>query len=566
MRTTLLILIALLFLTSVSFAQNDIAERLEAKKVNKYVLFSLNLDNPKKLNYEVDSRDGNSSAKLLKDLLTVVGDGGETFNVLFEYLNPMKYSVTISETATDDSIYESATQFIESVTSFANLLQGIQEATSLASNEAAKTAEKAKAPKKEPKVAFYTDEDYKALYAPDLLEWFLFYSIEDNAKCIDNATDFLKALNETDNHLYGAKTEAKGVPVTEKRESTLFYEDVGSIVHGLLTPSTMDELKAGQSQLQTTQDRLKDRNKKAIEALGKVKPALQALVWKSGPSDAEKALMKLLEDLAKSGSEDAKKALGELQNVSKSGSDCKTFEIYTDAAVTRFINSANIILARRKKLISDIDSLLTEVKKVIDRDAEKDSYLVGQVEVVPNKIKEVTITVKQRELKFDEEKLEILVTEKEGALGKIRVREHSALIPEFTGGVLYTNLSFPKFGTEDVDGKTVVAEAKEEERQVAISGMLNLIFDLPVRSLVYPLLQLGVSTSEERPSLFAGLGLRFIRPVPFSLSGGAIWKWTRELDKLKVGDAINGTAALEDDLTINFNRKPTFYLGIQTSF
>ncbi len=513
----------LCLITLPAAAQDDTRELLQAPKVDNFIFFSLDPLNPGKLRYEIDARNNRAAAKSLPELMTTVANTDERFNLVFEFLNPVKYSVSTSEKALDDPFYQSATEFLQSVVAHARLVQGaVQESGT---------------PSKPQNFAIAKNNAIsidKVLFAPDLLEWWLEYFNTGKAgifntgkECIsDEGGSFFDALQKADAQFYRGDPENNA-----DRPANIFYKTVQDAISSMLSASTMDELTASKSSLDSAQKDLQKSNRDAELALENVRSQTEAL-----------------------------------RNQWKPDSNCDRYRWYTNGVVARFLDNTTVLLAQRKALITGLDKLLQNMDNLIKRTAGENSFIAGTVDVVSGKMKEVTLSVKERKIDYSPDKLELTVTEKEGSTGKIRVRQYSPVVLEVSAGLLYTNLTYPKFGTEEVEGQTVVAEAGKDVQRFVPVAMLNLIPKVYARSVVYPLMQIGIGTGEDRPTLAAGLGLRFVEPLNLALTGGAIWTWKKELTELNIGDPVSGTAAIEEDLTLNFQSKPRFYLGIQYSF
>ncbi len=151
------------------------------------------------------------------------------------------------------------------------------------------------------------------------------------------------------------------------------------------------------------------------------------------------------------------------------------------------------------------------------------------------------------------------LTEKETKIYTIVFRRYSFLVPRVSSGVLYTDLSFPTFGTTlDEEGNTVISQGEDNDSELSIATYLDFHFnslnELPI------FLQLGVGPSREKPLLFTGIGIDLIDRI--NLSFGGIFTWFPELNDLNIGDQVSGTTEINDDITFRFSGKPRFYLGL----
>jgi hypothetical protein len=143
---------------------------------------------------------------------------------------------------------------------------------------------------------------------------------------------------------------------------------------------------------------------------------------------------------------------------------------------------------------------------------------------------------------------------------------HQSFLLDFAVGAVYTNLTYPRFGTTDEGGATVVARGGEDELTYSVVGMFGIVPNIGLKGLLYPVLQIGVGTGRDYPLLLAGGGIRLLPPYDLSLTFGAAWTWVRVPKTLEIGDPVEGTAQLEDDMHYKFQTDPAFYIGVQRAF
>jgi hypothetical protein len=145
---------------------------------------------------------------------------------------------------------------------------------------------------------------------------------------------------------------------------------------------------------------------------------------------------------------------------------------------------------------------------------------------------------------------------------KVRLRKYRFLIPEFSVGGVYADIDVPRYGTATrEDGKLVVGVPKMEKQQFSAAAMLNLIFRTWRGEVAHPMLQVGVSTGKDAPSFLLGGGIRIAASKHLGLSFGVLFARVKDLQTLKPGDPIGGTAEIEKDLTPRFQRSP--YIALQ---
>jgi hypothetical protein len=150
-----------------------------------------------------------------------------------------------------------------------------------------------------------------------------------------------------------------------------------------------------------------------------------------------------------------------------------------------------------------------------------------------------------------------------------RLRRLNAFVPEVAAGVFYTGLNYPVYGTAtNAAGEMVVEEAKNESiNRMNLAAALNITLNMP-NSMLLPFFQLGAGLNTKVvPVVLVGAGIRsnISGAGRFAISGGIAMSWIQQLDRLKVGDRITGTAALDADLKYIFG-SPKPYIGIQYNF
>lgn len=191
---------------------------------------------------------------------------------------------------------------------------------------------------------------------------------------------------------------------------------------------------------------------------------------------------------------------------------------------------------------------------------------------VPSSTKKIsifTVTLKEGGFKLDENK-EIVTGElKEVTKRIIKIRKFQLLVPEISTGIVYTFFKYNSYGTTtDGNGRqTVAPPVANEVKNINISTMVNFNLYSPNVD-VHPLFQVGVGLNNGLPSVLAGVGAR-ISSNPSNrlrITGGYALTWIKELDKLKVGDEVSGTAEIEKDLKFQRTMPLRPYIGIQYNF
>jgi hypothetical protein len=222
-------------------------------------------------------------------------------------------------------------------------------------------------------------------------------------------------------------------------------------------------------------------------------------------------------------------------------------------------------LKKLEDLIKRTTELARGFKEAMELYYEADKcFKIGEIPIAPEDIKDVTIAITIYDVTLNDD-MELTVKEKTVLKGGLSLKDYSLLSVDFAAGLLYPfNLSYPLYSTgPNASGALAVSEAKTEKINYSAGMMLNLIFKTKTYP-AFPFIQLGFGTGNDAPTVFSGVGLKFIKNI--SISAGAITGWYKELDRLNVGDPITGDDVLKRDLHYQPIKHPSFYIGIQYSF
>lgn len=179
------------------------------------------------------------------------------------------------------------------------------------------------------------------------------------------------------------------------------------------------------------------------------------------------------------------------------------------------------------------------------------------------KRKSISVDVKLTKRKLNDD----LTLEDEGEAKeyKLLVERFDFITPKVGMGMFFGSTTLRGFGVaNNENGEQVVTEDNIDANNPVAGAFLNLHFDIGTQFLA-PLIQIGVDPTKERPFLLAGGGFKILDI--FSLTGGPIWTWEAELGSLSVGDVVESTSALEQDIGYKFQSSPSgFYIGLNYSF
>lgn len=230
----------------------------------------------------------------------------------------------------------------------------------------------------------------------------------------------------------------------------------------------------------------------------------------------------------------------------------------------KLYNSEFNLLETNKNLVIKLSEYIAILRESIKEESDEISgYFYLHTAEIPSG-KESSSKLTRITKKFDGP------TEKFKEDGKIvnefTIRRYDIINPKIGTGIFYSNAKLSTFGvsTNDEDQLTV-SEDEIEENTAVVALFLNLNFDLNSRYLS-PLFQIGIDPTKKRPYLLLGGGIS-IPSSKFSITGGPLWTWNASLEKLSIGDVIESSTEVEEDITYKFDVKPKgYYLGLTYSF
>ena len=508
--TYLLFLFASFILFFKANAQST-EELLRSTRVNNFIYLEPDIIN-KTVEYQIDKmRDNKKFGKPLTDKLSVtVSPRDQSINLLVKYFNPFQNKIVLSDTLLTDDNYEALNKFFESISSLVNVIS--EKNPSINPEKIADGAARS------------TLVNISALRSPLLQQWKYLFNHGKIIDCTPAPANLIKALEKADKAFYSDEDES-----FEKRLKTGLSK--------ITSAKNLIQLNAASVNCPEVIDKANELNQES------------------------KGFIAVLENEVKNLS---------LADPAKVGLNCEDFERYTKDVLQTFIND----IKEKQKKREEIHGQLVELNKSLDAFLKTSTTVsvdgipmeavrIGTYTVNEEKVREVTMIIKERTVTFDNNK--ISVTDKNDILSrKVRIRSHRPLIPEFATGLFYTSLKYKTFIANDNGDSIVVAEGKEEKSSVVVAAHLNLVFD--VWTDATPMIQIGVGTAKDRPSILLGGGLRFSKPKRLSISLGGIWTWKQELTNLKVGQKLKESAELQKDLKYNLDTKPSFYVGLQYNF
>jgi hypothetical protein len=368
--------------------------------------------------------------------------------------------------------------------------------------------------------------------------------------------------------------EAKATPDVSYAAIKSFLDDLKALQGSLPNPPAASAGARASSLGQpdmcarlTGCDRLNCRINQAFAALNEkvlVATELQTLVNEAtgyqGVTTASTGLIKKQQDIK----DNNDLARSELDKIRNEYSDLNHTHTQECAAINSRIlvdyiqvqSTADQIIAKKEALRAQLGELAKTLQPYLQQNAWfgptfSDSFITSVTPTFENQ-QTVSVSVKERTIQLDDDSKIVIKSDATNVVaGKFDVRRSSFFVPERAAAVIYNNLKYPQYGTAMNDeGKMVVKRTKDHQ---PIDGalMLNLVMRMGRNSsVVYPLIQLGVSSAKDFPGFLAGVGLRFVEPFRFSLSVGGMITRYKDLDgNLKIGDVVSGTDDINKHLT-----------------
>ena len=241
--------------------------------------------------------------------------------------------------------------------------------------------------------------------------------------------------------------------------------------------------------------------------------------------------------------------------------------LYAKNKIREFLNETINKNNKDKELVNSFviqkDKIEKSISDLIIKDG-KSYLLLRNINLQEGKALNTSITINENSLDKTNVKLS---TKNEVYKSKMNFLKHDLIYPFVSTGVFYSNTTIRGYGIgSDNSGNLIVVEDDIIKNSPVVGLFLNFQFTQSSRYLT-PIVQLGIDPTKKRPFLLAGGGIS-IPSAKFAITGGAIWTWTPSLTELSVGDKVESTLKLEEDVTYKFNAIDNvgFYIGIQYNF
>jgi hypothetical protein len=515
----------LLTLASAALLNAQTQEALDATRVDRFVVLALPPGDGLQFGADEEGRSRALSVLKSNHLFAARRAGG--FNLVLAHVNPLRYAWTVSVNLTPDPLVESVTQFLAAAGKLFSAAGApdLQKAVAAGPNTGAREATIAAAdPTNARAAARALAEESLELTDASLIELRLWMTEKKDCFASTVAADDSKLVvaQRLDSTLFSSAPSPSG---TGLRTAADFRTAVGQGIRLFDTPTSISDVREALESLRRVTTTLRDANARAR-------------------SDREAI------------------TLANLPAARASTDPCGDMILYYRRTLDAYGRRAVPLIEKREELVARLQAVFDAIAQKIAATLPADKeLLMGSVHVESGKRTTVTLTVTERAISFKDDVLS--VTDVRSVTTTFGAMEHQSIVTEFTEGLAFTPVEFPRFQTNSVDGIIRVAEAGKSKPRFMLVSMLNLIPNAGMHGFTRLVGQLGAGITTEAAALLAGCGIRFTQPSRFVLTFGAMFPFVRSLTALKVGDAVAGEAALQADIGRTLAKRPSFYIGIQ---
>jgi hypothetical protein len=523
----LILLLVIEALVAPHACQAQTEEIIQAKTVHRKLTIGFDPASFKEVRYVIDDQFAFSDAKILPNGGTIAVAADDQLNILGIFANPLVYKMSFSQSSKEDPSVKATSDFLNL---FGQVFSQIGAISSTKDNPASTVPIKTEntTSKADARVNFLPTANQDVLVnkpsvrSPEVLNLILWlYSAgatKTNSGVQERAKNIIGTLTRAEDNLYS------------------FPDATRQLVKSLTVPVTHEEVKNALVKIKEDYKNLKLQNDKA-EKLS------DSLIHIGSDGLYSRAVLK-------------DESTAEL---------VRPLEAFVRSTVTTYANTFAEKVKTRNALLVSIEALIKSLDSSFSNKGYKNEderfTMQSTIDSEKGMIKQVDVVISKIDIQFIDNT--VVINENKVYASTIRVRPYSLLVLEASAGVLFTNLSYPDFGTGiDSNGKTIVADAGAQRVNVVPSAMLN-IFLMRGRSDALPIFQLGIGTGHDsRPTIFTGVGLRFFTPNKLTFSIGTIFPFYQTLGALKMGQEVTGTAQVKSDLKYELSA-PKLALGIQ---
>jgi|GEM_PF-3648245 len=525
-----------------SNAQNEVKELLTAQTVGKYVVFDVR-DNAgkKEVWYNIDDDDDRHEDLMEDGKLSVLVIGRKKgVTLLCKFLNPLRYDISFEDSSIADPAIKNISTFMEAIAGMSKTLGGdasqdlglgdaiknsmIQNYTKLVTTPGNNKKRTYLISPYELSLREDLSQKLDEIYAPGLAEWK--YHLVMTMK-VDKKSSFIQILQIADL----IKTASDAFSGDAETKTPAFTAIVADAVNQLKSADNMADFYTAYEHLKSCNKQLADMNKKAVATLDELEKGINKLT--PGEKD-DAAYVALL--------------------------------TYSHQILLQYTATLRELHKSRESLTKSLGELATNLSAILPpkngATANSNMIQIGYTKGETDKIHVSTIKIKYRDIDVKDNVLKTTPDDSKSTSFQVRVRRYAPIVVEVSGGVFYSNVAYEQYNAD----QNVVTKAKSLKSPTVAAAGLNLIFNSLHVSVVHPLVQIGVGTGKDRPSLLAGAGFKIDGLKSLCVTGGPLWAWQNRPQSLSVGDAVAGEAALKNDMKFELEAKPAMYIGIQYNF
>lgn len=518
---------------------------------------------------------------------TVLRANRSRMNIKMSFLNPLIYTVKITDEIQDDPLFQTTTKFAESLTNLINLTAGGLEGLTTTSTVISPAEQNTKGSASVQNTDNQSGSKPLEATSPStkvsagIANWLLWNEYQRDKVKVPLPEDIQKILSSKIDSL---KKQIKPIQETAPKKRTQAQNE--SFIKISSQISMLQKLMEEEGTVDCLESQMSDNLRQDInevetylhatfkpesdapqrDFLHHVKEVIDGLKKAGNVKDLTEANNKASAriDALESKQSDIEKRANRIQGfglasankVSTDSSLCSAFIRYTQAEFITYAADVFDVLKKRAELLRQLRELTAATDKYLNEDhAEEILVDIGKMNIVK-------IAVYRREVQFDENKLAI-IEERDPIKGFFTINESSWAVPEVAGGIFFpTNLNYTRYdyiqqGATNNNTNYQIISSSVRSRFVQAALFLNLIFDAKISPGLYPMIQIGVGTGNEMPSLLAGVGLRFYNKL--SASVGIIGAFNKHPSYPAAEKLLNET-------TIDSNQKDQFVNSLKYQF
>lgn len=498
--------LVLLFLPiGIAFAQNpSVFKRLHGTSIKKTVFIKID-ESDNKIKYNIDDDGPKVWNTLDGNVFNVSNDRRNEINVYLKFYNPLRYKVVSEMTEEDDPVYTAISQFLSSLPSYSSTISGsgnTQITEPISINPATLLNNKS---------------------------WIEKLKEMDEDEMLDESTLLYLWRHEFE------KIKKKDAELTNEFNKIFQIE---KFIYGNIIVVYDDKISEN-----TVVNWIKTRKDALFAAktreLFNTELTYSKSVLKSIKAERDTAT-KNLSDIILLLTKNYKQEVGSQIETAKDTLYFFKFSAATAASVKREVNSS---LDEYNKIIDVFENLLTQLDTFLQKyPKDNDDYRLEGNHMFDweyKKLKIVNYNFTPLNAGGSED-----ISKKTTA--KFTMAKDQRIVPFVSTGLLYTDFFYRNYAVKTESGVNLVAETDRTVVRIRPALYLNCLFKTS-GDVVYPFIQLGISTGVNDAIFPFGVGLSIRND--FSISGGGVFGYHKDLTSLKPGDMVTDDATLKSDLS-----------------